>query len=92
MDGRSEVTRFSVPTTSGTASVIRRDAKINTSRLTAPEGFSTCPMCEGQRWIFIVTLINSRYPKMLIAELCMNMVTMEDSLLKIMERLVNYHV
>ena len=35
-NGRSEVTQFSVPTTSETVSVIRRDAKRNTFGLTAP--------------------------------------------------------
>ena len=48
------MTQFSVPTTSGTVSVIRRDAKRNTSGLTAPGSLNTCPMCEGQRWIFNV--------------------------------------
>ena len=49
---RLEVTRFSVPTTSETFSVIWRDAKCNTSRLTAPGSLNTCLMCEEQRWIF----------------------------------------
>ena len=35
-NGRLEVTRFSVPTTSGTVSVIRRDALCNTSGLSVP--------------------------------------------------------
>ena len=35
-NGRLEVTQFSVSTTSGTVSVIQRDVKCNTSRLTAP--------------------------------------------------------
>ena len=48
-NGRLEVTRFSVLTTFGTVSVIRRDAKRNTSGLTAPGSLNTCPMCEGQR-------------------------------------------
>ena len=51
-NGRLEVTQFSIPATSGTVSVIWRDAKRNTSRLTAPGGLNTCPMCEGQRSIF----------------------------------------
>ena len=48
-NGRLEVTPFSVSTTSGTVSVIRRDAKRNTSRLmlTAPGCLNACPMCEG---------------------------------------------
>ena len=53
-NGRLEVTRFSVPTTSGTVSVIRRNAKRNTSGLTAPGSLNTYPMCEEQRWIFNV--------------------------------------
>ena len=56
-NGRLEVTQFSVPTTSGTVSVIRRDAKRNTSGLTAPGSLNTCPMCEGQRRIFNVPTI-----------------------------------
>ena len=51
-NGRLEVTRCSVPTTSGTVSVIQRDAK-----LTAPGSLTTCQMCEGQRWIFNVPTI-----------------------------------
>ena len=51
-NGRLEVTQFSVPTTSGTVSVIRRDAKLNMFGLTAPDCLKTCPMCEGQRWTF----------------------------------------
>ena len=44
---RLEVTPFSVPTTSGTVSVIWRDAKkCNTSGLTAQGSLNTCPMCE----------------------------------------------
>ena len=50
--GSLEMTQFLVPTTSGTVSVIWRDAKRNTSGLTAPGSFNTCPMCEGQRLIF----------------------------------------
>ena len=53
-DDRLEVTQFSVPITSTTVSVIRRDAKRNTSGLTAPGSLNTGPMCEGQRWIFNV--------------------------------------
>ena len=56
-NGGLEVTQFSKPTTSGTVSVIRRDAKRNTSGLTAPGSLNTCPMCEGQRWIFNVPTI-----------------------------------
>ena len=48
-NGRLEMTQFSVPTTSGTVSVIRRNAKRNTSGLTA--------MWEGQRWILNVPTI-----------------------------------
>ena len=44
-NSRSEVTRFSIPTTSGTVTVIRRDAKRNTFGLTAPGSLNTCPMC-----------------------------------------------
>ena len=48
-NGRIEVTPFSVPTTSGTVSVIRREAKHNTSGLTASGSLNTYPMCEGQK-------------------------------------------
>ena len=54
---RLEVNWFSVPTISGTVSVIRRDALRNTSGLTAPDSINTCPLCEGQRWIFNVPTI-----------------------------------
>ena len=54
------VTQFSVPTTSGTVSVIQRDAMRNTSELTAPGSLNTCPMCEGQRWIFNVSKFRSQ--------------------------------
>ena len=53
-NGRLEVTWFSVPTTSGTVSVIQRDAKRNKLELTAPGSLNTCLMCKGQRWIFNV--------------------------------------
>ena len=43
-NGRLEVTQSSVSTISGTVSVIRRDAKSNTSGLTAPGSLNTCPM------------------------------------------------
>ena len=56
-NGILEVTPFSAPFTSGTVSVIRRDALCNTSGLTAPGRLNTCPMCEGQRWIFNVSMI-----------------------------------
>ena len=56
-NGRLEATPFSVPTISETISVIRKDAKRNTSGLTAPGSLNTCPMCEGQRWIFKVPTI-----------------------------------
>ena len=56
-NGRLEVTQFSVPATSETASVIGRDALCNTTRLTAPGSINTCSMCEGQRWIFNVPTI-----------------------------------
>ena len=46
-NGRLEVTQFSVPTISGTVSVIRRDALCKTSGLT-----SSGPMCKGHGWIF----------------------------------------
>ena len=51
-NGILELTQIPVPTTTQTVSVIRRDAKHNTSRLTAPGSLNTCSMCEGQRWIF----------------------------------------
>ena len=60
-NGRLEVTRFSLPTTSGTVSVIRRDAKRNTLGLTAPGSLNTCPMCEKQRWVFNVPTMLLRY-------------------------------
>ena len=56
-NGRLEVSQFSVPTTSGTVSVIQRDALCNKSRLTTPDSLNTCPMCEEQRWIFNVPSI-----------------------------------
>ena len=43
-NGRLEVTQFSVSTSSGTVSVIWRDAKSNTSRLAAPGSLGTCPI------------------------------------------------
>ena len=56
-NGRLEVTQFSVPTTSGTVSVIRRDALWNTSWLAALGSLNTCPMCESQKWIINVPTI-----------------------------------
>ena len=56
-NGRLEVSQYSVSTTSGAVSVIRRDAKRNTSRLTTPGSLNTWLMCEGQRWIFNVLTI-----------------------------------
>ena len=53
--------RFSVPTTSGTVSVIRSDALCNTSGLTAPGSLNTCSMCEGQKWIFNMSTILLSY-------------------------------
>ena len=47
-NGRLELARLLVPTTSGTVSVIQKDGK---RRLTAPGSFNTCPMYEGQRCI-----------------------------------------
>ena len=44
-NGKLKVTQFSVPITSGTVSIIRRDAKCNTSGLTAPGG----SMCEEEK-------------------------------------------
>ena len=71
-NGRLELTLFSVPANSRTVSVILRDVKGNTSGLTAPDSFNTCPMCEGQRcegqkWIFNVPtmLLWCREPKSL---------------------------
>ena len=54
---RIEVAQFSVATTSGTVSVIQRGTKRNTSGLTAPGSFNTCPMGEGQRRVFNVPMI-----------------------------------
>ena len=48
-NGRLEVSPFSASSTSGTVSLIRRDALSNTSGLTAPGSLNTCPMYEGQR-------------------------------------------
>ena len=56
-NGRLEIRGFSVPTTSGTISVIRRNALCNTSGLTATGSLNTCPMREEQRWIFYVHTI-----------------------------------
>ena len=42
-NGRLEVNAFSVPSTSGTVSVIRRDAKRKTSGLTAPGSLLNFP-------------------------------------------------
>ena len=56
-NGRIEVNQFSALTTSGTVSAIRRNAKRNTPRLTAPGSLNTSPMCEGQRWIFNVPTV-----------------------------------
>ena len=58
-NGRLEVTPFSVSTTSGTVSVIRRNALCNTPGLTAPDSLNTCPMCNGQRWIFNMSTVLS---------------------------------
>ena len=49
---RLEVAQLPMPTTSGTFSVIWRDAKSKTSGLTAQGILNTCPMSYGQRWIF----------------------------------------
>ena len=62
-NGRLEVSQYSVSTTSGAVSVIRRDAKRNTSGLTAAGSLNTCPICEGQRWIFNVLTILFWYTK-----------------------------
>ena len=48
MNGRLEVTQFSVPTISGTVSVTRRDALCNTFGLTAPGSLNPYPMGKGQ--------------------------------------------
>ena len=48
------MTQFSVPTTSGTVSVIWIDANYNTSGLTATGSLNTCPMGERQSCIFNV--------------------------------------
>ena len=55
--GSLVVTSWSVPATSKTVSVIQRKTKCNASELTAPGSLNTCPMCEGQRWIFKVPII-----------------------------------
>ena len=57
MSGSLEVSTFSVTTTSGTVSVIQRDARRNTSVLTAPGSLHTCSMCEERRWIINVPMI-----------------------------------
>ena len=49
-NGRLEVTPFSVPTTSGSVCVIRRDAKSNMSGLTAPGSLNPCPMPTKLLW------------------------------------------
>ena len=54
-NGRLEMTQLSVPTTSGTVSVIQRDARCNTSRLTAPGSLNTCLMRERHRWYYCGT-------------------------------------
>ena len=54
-NGRLEVTRFSVPTTSGTVSATRRDAKGNMSGLTASGSL------ERQRQIFNMPAILLQY-------------------------------
>ena len=64
-NGRLEVTQFSVPTTSETVSVIRKDAKLNTSELTTPGSLNTSPMRDGQRWnfnVFTILLWNTGPP------------------------------
>ena len=47
-DDRLEVTQFSVPITSTTVSVIRRDAKRNTSGLTARGSLNTYQCLKGR--------------------------------------------
>ena len=56
-NGTLKMTRFSIPTASGTVSVIQNDAKCNLSGLTSPGSLNTRPMCEGQRWIFNLPMI-----------------------------------
>ena len=46
-NGRLEVTRFSIPTTSKTVSVIQRNEMRNSYELRAPGRFSACQMCEA---------------------------------------------
>ena len=48
-NGILEVTKFSVPTTSGTVSVIRIGVMRNMSGLTKPGSLSTCSIFEGRR-------------------------------------------
>ena len=55
-NGRLELTWFSVPTTSGTVIVIWRDAKSNTSGMTALGCLDICPMCKEQKWDFFLLL------------------------------------
>ena len=49
--------RFSVSTTPGTVSVIRRVALCNTPGLSAPGSFNTSPVFKGQTWIFNIPTI-----------------------------------
>ena len=56
-NGRLEVTSFAVSTTFGTVGATGRDASCKIYELTAPGSIKTCPMCEGQRWIFNVPMI-----------------------------------
>ena len=67
-NGRLEVTQFSVPITSGTVIVIRRNVLRNTSRLTA----LSSPMCYEQRWIFNVLTIWLWYTECPSSNLCFN--------------------
>ena len=61
-NGILEVTQFSIPTTSGTASVIRRNLKRNTSGLTAPGSLTLAPCVKGRGGFLTCPTVIQWYP------------------------------
>ena len=57
MNGRLELTPFSVPTISRLVNVNRKGIKQKMSGQTVPGSLNACPMCKRQRWIFNVPMI-----------------------------------
>lgn len=53
-NNKIQVTKLSGSIISGTVRVTQRYALRNTSRLTESESLYTCPMCDEQRWTFVI--------------------------------------